>query len=302
MTTPIDLSQLPTPRVIERLDYEQILDAVKAELLALWPADRRTELADTLALESEPLTKLLEAVAYRETLLRQRINEASRAVMLAYAAGSDLDQIGANYEVERRIVDDGDPDAVPPVPPTLESDTEFRRRIQLSFEGFSTAGPAEGYVFHALGAEGAVLDASATSPAPGEVLVAVLSRDGNGAASPEILEAVEAAVTASAVRPLTDRVAVQSAEILEFAIQAELHIYPGPDAAVVMDAARSRLADYLEGSRQLGRAIARSAIVAALHAEGVSRVDLLSPQDDIEPTPAQAGYCVDVVLMQGESP
>jgi phage-related baseplate assembly protein len=42
------------------------------------------------------VTALLQVVAYRELLLRQRINEASKAVMVAYAASADLDQIGAN--------------------------------------------------------------------------------------------------------------------------------------------------------------------------------------------------------------
>ncbi len=44
----------------------------------------------TLELESEPATKLLQENAYRELLLRQRINEAAQAVMVAYAMGGDL--------------------------------------------------------------------------------------------------------------------------------------------------------------------------------------------------------------------
>ena len=54
-----------------------------------------------MALESEPIVKLLEENAYRELIFRQRINEAAKAVMVAYAIDGDLDQLGANNGVSR---------------------------------------------------------------------------------------------------------------------------------------------------------------------------------------------------------
>lgn len=72
----ITLSQLPQPDVIEVLDYEVILAERKAYLVSLYPADQQAALAATLALDSEPITKLLQENAYRELILRQRINEA----------------------------------------------------------------------------------------------------------------------------------------------------------------------------------------------------------------------------------
>nr|WP_238322082.1 hypothetical protein [Pseudomonas aeruginosa] len=93
----IDLSQLPPPHAVEQLDYEQILAERKAYAISLWPEDQQAEIAARLALESEPLTKLLEENAYREMLWRQRVNEAALANMLASAQGADLDQLTANY-------------------------------------------------------------------------------------------------------------------------------------------------------------------------------------------------------------
>ncbi|NEM19216.1 baseplate assembly protein, partial [Escherichia coli] len=75
--TPINLAQLPDPTVVEQLDYESILIERKAYAISLWPEDKREEVAATLALESEPLTKLLQENAYRELILRQRVNEAA---------------------------------------------------------------------------------------------------------------------------------------------------------------------------------------------------------------------------------
>ncbi|HCF3256181.1 TPA: baseplate assembly protein, partial [Pseudomonas aeruginosa] len=91
----IDLSQLPAPSVVEPLDYEQIFIERKAYAVSLWPADQQAEVAATLELESEPLTKLLQENAYRETIWRQRVNEAALANMLASAQGADLDQLAA---------------------------------------------------------------------------------------------------------------------------------------------------------------------------------------------------------------
>ena len=99
MTTLIDLSLLPAPNVIEPLDYETLLADRKARLLALAPTAQQAELAAVLALESEPLTQFLQETAYRELLLRARINDAARACMLPWATGADLDNLGALYGV-----------------------------------------------------------------------------------------------------------------------------------------------------------------------------------------------------------
>lgn len=290
--TAVDLSRLPSPDVVEQLDYEAILAAMIADLQARDPQF-------TALTESDPAFKILEVCAYREMLLRQRINDAAHGVMLAYAGGSDLDQIAARYNVERQVIDPGDPDALPPVPPTYEDDESLRRRVQLSFEGFSTAGPEGAYIFHALGADPDVLDASVDSPEPGQVLVTVLSRTGDGTASQGLLDAVDATLAADDVRPLTDHVTVQTAEVLPYAIDATLILYPGPDEAVVVAAAQAAAEAYAERNHRLGRDVTLSGIYAALHQEGVQNVILASPLADIPVNNRQAAYCTGITLVVG---
>src|SRR5574343_704490 len=106
----INLELLPFPGIVEVLDFEEIRDAMLTDLQARDPAF-------SAILPSDPAYKVIEVCAYREVLIRQRVNDATQGVMLAYATGSDLDQIGANFEVLRLEVDPGDPEAVPPVPP-----------------------------------------------------------------------------------------------------------------------------------------------------------------------------------------
>lgn len=283
--TAVDLSRLPFPAVVEPLDFETIFAAMLADLRVRAPQF-------SALVESDPAYKLLEVCAYRELLLRQRVNESAKAVTLAYAVGSDLDQIAARYNVERLTIDPGDPNALPlPRPAIFESDTDLRRRTQLAFEGFSTAGPDGAYLFHALGADGQVLDVSVYSPAPGDVVVAVLSRIGDGTADAQLLAAVDAALNAERVRPLTDRVFVQTAEVVPFTVTASLTLYPGPDAAVVLDDATARLQAFVAENHRLGRDITRAGVIAALCTAGVQNVSLPAPASDIEITPLQAPWC-----------
>jgi phage-related baseplate assembly protein len=282
--TQIDLSTLPAPDVIEELSFETIFSAMLADLQARDPAF-------SALVESDPAYKILEVAAYRELLVRQRVNDAARAVMLAYATGADLDQLGALLGVARFELEPADNEAVPPVPAVMESDTEFRRRIQLSLEGFSVAGPRGAYIFHGLSADPNVLDISATSPTPGNVTITVLSRIGNGAASSPLLAAVSAKLNADEIRPLTDQVTVASAAIVNYAVTAQLYVYPGPDSSVVLQKALAALNTYIEQVHRIGQDVTLSGLYAALHQPGVQRVNLTSPTSNIVITPLQASFC-----------
>ncbi|CAI1115789.1 baseplate assembly protein [Serratia quinivorans] len=297
----IDLSLLPAPTVVDPLDYESLLADRKATLISLYPEEQREAIARTLTLESEPIVKLLQENAYRELILRQRINEAAQAVMLGYAGGSDLDQLGANFQVERLVVQQPDNTVIPPVAVIMESDSDFRVRIQQAFEGLSVAGSSGSYEYHGRSADGRVADVSATSPSPANVLISVLSREGDGTASAELVAIVDKALNDEDVRPVADRVTVRSATIVNYNIDALLYLYPGPEAEPIRRAAEAKLKSYISAQHRLGRDIRLSAIYAALHAEGVQRVELKSPQADIVLDKTQASYCASYLLTVGGS-
>ncbi|WJR28906.1 baseplate J/gp47 family protein [Pseudomonas mosselii] len=289
--TPIDLSRLPAPVVVEQIDYEAILAERKAYAVSLWPADQQAEVAATLALESEPLTKLLQESAYRETLLRQRVNEAALAVLLPFAQGADLEQIGARFNVERLVITPANPAAVPPVAAVMEDYESLRERIQMAMEGLSTAGPRNAYIFHARSADGRVADASAISPAPAEVIVTVQSALGNGTAAADLLAVVAAYLSDEDRRPVADRLTVQSAQELPYTVEAVLYLNSsGPESEPVRAAAETRLAALVNARRRLGQEVNRSALDAALHIEGVKRVELPG-WADIVASVTQAPYC-----------
>ena len=291
MSRVIDLSVLPAPNVVEPLDFEAVLAQLKAIAI-----DRSPQLATVLQYESEPVTKLLEVYAYRELLLRQRINDAARSVMLAYAKGADLDQIAARYGVRRLLIQAGDREARPPVEAVFEDDAAFQRRILLSLDAFTTAGSKNSYIYHALSADGNVLDADAISPVPGKVTVFVLSRVGDGSASPELLATVQAALNADLTRPMTDEVTVLSASIIDYSVAARLYLLRGPDVEVVTKASRDAAAAYAQDVHVLGAGPSISGIYRSLHQPGVLRAELLLPARNLALSFGQAAHCTGITL------
>ncbi|MGB8928616.1 MAG: baseplate assembly protein [Pantoea agglomerans] len=297
----IDLSQLPAPDVVEALDYETLLAERKATLISLYPAEQQDAVARTLALESDPVVKLIQENAYREVILRQRVNEAAKAVMVAYSLADDLDQLGANNGVTRLTLTAADEATIPPTDAVMESDDDYRVRIASAFEGLSVAGPSGAYEYHAKSADGRVADASAISLSPACVTITVLAREGNGQAAADLLAVVDAALNDEDVRPVSDRVTVQSAEIIEYSIDATLYLYPGPEAEPIRAASEAKLAAFITAQARLGRDIRKSALYAALHVEGVQRVELAAPVADVVLDKTQAAYCTGYSITVGGS-
>lgn len=287
----IDLALLPAPDVVEKLDFETILADLKALAIA-----QDATLTSVLQYESEPFTKLLQVYAYRELTIRQRINDAARSVMLAYATGADLDQIAARYGVDRLLIQAAAPDAIPPLDAVYESDADFRRRILLSLDAYTTAGSEGSYIFHALSASGDVLDAAATSPEPGQVTVYVLSRIGSGTASAGLLSAVRAAVNAEFTRPMTDQVTVLSASIVNYAIAGTLVISHGPDTDTIRAGALAAAEKYAADMHKMGADISLSGVYRALHQPGVLQVNLSAPTANIAVSSGQATHCTGITL------
>ena len=213
--------------------------------------------------------------------MRARVNDAAKATMLAYATGTDLDNLAAFYSVERKL---------------NETDTDLRARLILAVDGFSTAGPVGAYKFHGLSADDDVKDVSVTSPAPGDVLVTVLSNTGNGVSAQTTLDAVEAALNDEFVRPLTDTVIVQAASVQDYAVSAQIWCYANIDTEVVRLAAQAAAEQYVESVHRLGFDVTDSGLKAALHQPGVQRAEIVSPAVPIVRNSDEAAFCTGVTV------
>lgn len=291
----IDLGSLSIPDVIETVDYETLLQQRKDKAVELFAKAGIMQDWDP-SLESDPIVKQLEEAAFREMILRQRINDAARACMLAEATGADLEGIAARYHVARQTIEPGDHSAIPPVEPVMESNSSLQTRTLLSFEALSVAGPEGAYKYHALSADPLVSDVDVDSPAPVEVVVTVMTNTTTGVPDQDVLDNVLSALTDNDVRPFTDKVSVQAASAIDYAFQAVLTVYGGPDAEVVRTASEESLGEFVAGQQKLGEPITVDGLHKAARVAGVKKVALLlsdgiTPFSEITPTRTQFPRC-----------
>lgn len=286
-----NIANTPKPSIIQELAYNQILNAMRTDL-----AQRMPEL-DLSA--SDPASKILELCAYREQLLRQRINNAAQSVMLAFAQGTDLDAIASLFSLSRKEITKADPNARPPTKAIYESDEEFRKRIQLAPYAITTAGSRDSYKYHALSADPDVKDVYVSSSTGGVVDVAVQSHSNGGIPSTATLNKVILKLNKDSVRPICDTVNVTGASAVTYNLDASLFYYPQADSTATRTLAIKELKERITSKQTLGKDITISAIHAALHQAGVHRVELINPSANITISPTEFAVCTGINIIDG---
>lgn len=300
VNTAVDVSQLPAPKAIEELSFDVIYQDMIARANESKPllfnttgqavmldaeiredADGaryyRVPVSDRDGLmyveyDSDPAAKLLQVAAYRELLMRQRVNDACLANTLAYAGGADLEHYVAAERIRRSLIAAADPGAGTEA--IYEEDEPLRRRAQLAAEGYSCAGPTGAYEFFAFSASPDVKDVSVQTLEDSTVLVSVLSMTGRGEASAGLIATVNAVLNGRYTRPATDKVTVQSGVPVSYELRPHLTIQRGPDPALVVAEAEKSAQEFVLRMHTLGRRVNASALHAALTVPGVDNVDL----------------------------
>jgi len=319
------LNQLAEPEIVNVEQFEPLLAEFKAEVLAYVAARdpaKAERLAESLDNDSELLTMVLEAFTVRLQTHERKYNARIKQLLAWWATGSNLDARGADLGLERRTISPGDPNAFPPVDPVLEEDADFRLRYYLAPHApaagsrlhyrreamtlgerakVTVEAPEAGkvvvtYTFEADSNVAKVKDANGRQTAPGQVAVTVLSREGNGTPSAELLAAEVAHFARDDVRPETDLVTVQAATIKPYKIRAIAYISPGPDSQLTKVAAETALAAYAASRHRLGGYVDPSRIDYELHAAGAERLELLEPLVPIEGAAHEAPYCTEIAV------
>lgn len=257
---PPEYASLPKPAVIEEISYEATLAAKVTRLQADFDA---AGLPYTVSpTQYDPAVIQLQAAAYDDVRLRQRINEAARANLLAFAKGGDLDQIGLFHGVPRM------PD---------EDDDRYAYRIVLKVADRNSGGTAPRIEFLAMTADIRVKDVVAFTVGRSPVIhLPVLSVDNDGVADEALLAAVDAAVNARANRMINDTVLPAAAVRQVVAVTADVWLLPDAPASdfdAIVPALRAAWA--AEG--KLGRDLTSSWLAAQLHRGGVQRVENIAP-------------------------
>ncbi len=160
-----------------------------------------------------------------------------------------------------------------------EGDDRLRERIQLAPESFSSAGPEGAYIYWAKTAHQDISDVAVVSPAPVEVVVYVLMKDGE-LPGDEILSAVAAILSDTKRRPLTDQVTVSAPEAAVFDIDLTYYVDADDSAssASIQEAVESAVDDYVSWQiAVLGRDLNPSKLTSLVMAAGARRVEVTSP-------------------------
>lgn len=283
VSTNLDLSRLPAPQVIKQVDFEALLAASIADLVARFRVAGLN--LDTTNLETEPAALLLQAAAYRETLTRAAINDAARSVLLAFATGNDLEHLGAFYGVSRLTIQEATADQAA----VLEDDSDLRQRIQLAPELLPYAGMTGGG-YRALARKTApeVKDVATVKRPGGRVDVVLLGRIGDGTAAPATVDKVYRAFQDDEATQLTDIVTVRSAAITPYTVNLALSVRAGPDPSVVKTAAEKALRAYAADRHRVGAIVYSQMLEAAASVGGVEHA--IVDVTDIDPGPGGAAF------------
>ncbi|MCY7485821.1 baseplate J/gp47 family protein [Paenibacillus alvei] len=160
-----------------------------------------------------------------------------------------------------------------------EGDDRYRERIYTSPERFSVAGPTGAYQYWARSANKDILDVLVWSPAPVEVEIRVLMRDGELPSS-DILQAVHSACNSDRVRPLTDKVTVLAPDVVNYDIDLTYWIDSrnATDAANIQNRVQLAVETYIQWQKaRIGRDVNPSELIRLIMNAGARRVSVTSP-------------------------
>ncbi|WP_161846636.1 baseplate J/gp47 family protein [Pseudoflavonifractor sp. 524-17] len=159
------------------------------------------------------------------------------------------------------------------------TDDEFYELLHSSMDAYSCAGARGSYEYFAKQVSTEIADVVANSPTPGVVKLYVLM-DGGELAGEEIKKAVLAACSADDVRPLTDQVFVEDAELVGYDVSFTYYTQSGSgkSAADIQAAVEAAVERYNAWQcAKLGRDINPSHLIGLLMQTGIKRVELRAP-------------------------
>lgn len=284
VSTNLDLSRLPPPNLID-VDYKGILSARLARLQALWPD------LDTTSLETEPGVVLEQVDAFREAQTLAAINDAGKAVLLAYATGSFLDNLAAYYGVARLVI----APATDTTPAVMELDDDLRQRILLAPEALPYAGlTGGGYKALALKTAPSIKDAKPIKRGGGRVDLVLLARDGDGTVPADVVSSVYVAFQDDAATQLTDVVTVRGANITHYAPTITLYTTAGPNPASIQAAAEAAVRAYATLRNRIGLVVYAQMLAAVASVGGVERASI--DIGDVDPGDAGAAFLTGLTI------
>lgn len=160
-----------------------------------------------------------------------------------------------------------------------ESDPALYNRMRESEESRTTAGPRGSYAYHAKSVSSQISDVSAESPTPGVADIRIMLYGGE-LPNKELIDKVQAYLSADDIRPMTDKVTVAAPTTVEFDIDATYYISSDKAASTneIKQAVELAVENFiLWQTSKMGRDINPSYFNAMLMESGIKRVAVTTP-------------------------
>ena len=161
----------------------------------------------------------------------------------------------------------------------IESDDDLAERVFLAPGAYSTAGPEDGYLYHAKAYSAAIGDVVATSnQAAGTVDIVFIMADGSTPGE-EMIEGLEGYLQGKTIRPMTDLVRVAAPQEVQYTINLTYYINrsDSAQAVTIQQQVAAAVEQYKTWQRAIGRDINPSKLVAMVMEAGAKRVTVTAP-------------------------
>ncbi|CAM3934153.1 baseplate J/gp47 family protein [Vibrio aquimaris] len=291
-------------------------------------AERDTAFAESMV---ETLENPSEALAWwtdqviRWTQHNTRENNYGALQQFAQTATEDdaIDLVCARLGVERQVIQKEDLTAVPPKPLIKESNESMLLRYALAPHSLSTTGTRMGYKFHSLNvghkplitvesvSETEILlrfkfseslsqlrpkDAEARTPQPntGKIDNHILSWEGDGTPSAELIESVHSYITRPDIAQETDEVSTKAATIKRYQIHLRVTEHNEPTRLIERAEFESALRQYASDNHRLDHDVLRSVLDQIAHNHKAKTVEVVEPSNDVLCDWKEAAYCESV--------
>ena len=161
----------------------------------------------------------------------------------------------------------------------IESDDDLAERVFLAPGAYSTAGPEDGYLYHAKAYNAAIGDVVATSnQAAGTVDIVFIMADGRTPGE-EMIEGLEGYLQGKTIRPMTDLVRVAAPQEVQYTINLTYYINrsDSAQAVTIQQQVAAAVEQYKTWQRAIGRDINPSQLVRMVMDAGAKRVTVTAP-------------------------
>ncbi len=303
------LNPLPKPELLVTPTFEELLQSVKTSVVEYVRQSSPSEadaIQQTLDNPAEILTKTLEAMTVFLQNHTRQFNDKALQMFGMYARDNDVvDVIVSSLNVERQILDPGDPNATPPVPATVESNESLLTRYYLAAYALATTGTRLGYRYHLMTLDdrpqtsvesptpnqvlvtydfpesnfsGVIKDAQVRQVSPGVVDAFILTHEGNGRPSQELIDRAQQYITRPDIGQETDLVTVKAPTIIPWNLRATIFVAPGADPSVRQQGAEQAAMRYADEQNRLEGRIEPSALISLLISNsGAFRAEITEP-------------------------